>query len=359
MQQKINIGIVIRAMSIGGAEKQSILLAKYLKAKYNVFYFVQKEKPCEEQFLSILIDTGIKPVQLTGSFFNRVKQLNSHIKNNQIQVVFSYLSLDNLLISACKLLNKKFLSVGGVRNSILPYHKFVITRFLHKTFLDYIIFNNYNGRDYFLKKGFRDSGCITIPNCFEINDNGFLDKRPSEDLFTIITVGRFVPQKDYITALRAVKSLQAEEPGMRFRYIIIGYGKLEDEIKNYIRENDIRNVEIVKKPNNISQYYQAADVYLCSSLFEGISNTLLEALSFSLPIVATDAGDNAKIVNHKVNGFIVGPKDHETMAKHILFLAKHKDIREKFGKEGHLLLSRNYSPESFINNYSKFIQGIL
>lgn len=357
MQKKINIGIVIRAISIGGAEKQSILLAKHLKPQFNIFYFVQKKEPCEQQFLDELKRGGISYIQLNGNFLLRVFQLLSVVRKNKIEILFSYLSLDNLLISAAKLFHRKIITVGGIRNSQLPLHKYLITKTLHNVFLDYIIFNNYSGMKSFVEKGFKKSKCISIPNCFEVN----IEKEVStanKDVFTILTVGRFVPQKDYHTALLAYKQLTETNPGVLFRYFIIGYGALEDEIISLINRYNLKGVEVIKKPSNIGYYYRLANVYLCSSLFEGISNTLLEAMAHSLPIVATDAGDNKLLVYDRTNGYIVEPGDYKGMAERISLLYNDEIKRHKFGDEGFKILNANYSSEKFVMNYVEFIEKL-
>lgn len=355
---KKSIAIVIRALSIGGAEKQSLLAAKYLQREYNVFYFIQKNRPCEYQLLNFLSNSNINYYILNGNLIKRILDLNNKLKQNNINIIFSYLSLDNLLISACKLINKNLITVGGVRNSTLPIHKFLIIKFLHYSFLNFVIFNNESGRKKFLNKGFKESKCFTIPNCIELKE--FPNKtQKSEEIINIITVGRFVPQKDWMTALNAFKYLKDNNPNYKFKYYIIGYGILEQEIRSYIFDHDIKNVEIVKKPKNINEYYGEADVYLCASLFEGISNTLLEALSHSLPIIATNVGDNNYLVEDGRNGFLVEVKDFKAMANKIIQIIKDNALKRSFGNEGRKILIEKFSPEIFVDNYVTFIQDNL
>lgn len=358
MQEKVNkVGILIRALSIGGAEKQSLLLAKALKNDNEVFFFVQKASPKEQKHLQFIENEKINYIQLSGNVLSRVKQLHGYIKQKKIQALFSYLTIDNLLASFAGIFNKNLVVIGGIRNSQLPLYKLVVTWILHKFFMNYVLFNNESGKQAFLKKGFSQKKSIVIHNCFESKE--IPEAIINDKTIRILTVGRFVAQKDYLTALKAFSNLQKMNGSKDIRYTIIGYGKLESVIRRFILKNNIKNVEIIINPSNLEEFYNKSNIYFCSSVFEGLSNTIMEALHYGLPVVATDVGDNNILVKDHENGFLCNPLNYKEMAEHLHILVQDKVLRTTFGNKSKIILINEFTEENFKNKYLELLDKII
>lgn len=353
-----NISILIGTLGKGGAEKQSLLLANALKDSYKVTLLIQNSEKSDKEYMNFLLNEEINHICLNGGFFSRLRQLLKHLRISDTKILFSYLTLDNLLASMCKLFNRRLIVVGGVRNCFLPRVKYLLTKILHKYLMDYLIFNNHSGREAFVKDGFAPDKCISIPNCIDHIEPPF--QRPDKQEINILTVGRFVEQKDFFTAINSFNTLQqSEHNGKKYKLTIIGYGKLEQSIRMYIDQNKIRNIEIIVRPNNLPEYYRSSDIFLSASKFEGFSNTIMEALNYSLPVVATNVGDNSFLVHDGKNGFLVPRSDSNRMAERIKILAVNPDLRNSMAAYGYTLLHKNYSIGSFIKNYCEFIEEIL
>jgi hypothetical protein len=193
MKKKIAIGILMNTLDMGGAEKQSLLLAKLMGSEFDVHYIVQKRKPQLKQHLSFIEREKINYIQLSGNILFRIIQLSAYIKKNRIKVLFAFLTLDNTLASIVSIF-QKIKCIGGVRSSYLPVVKFYVTRILQKYFLDYMIFNNHYGRDLFIKKGFLPSKSIVIHNCINNMQKELI--RPDRKTVRILSTGRFNAQND-------------------------------------------------------------------------------------------------------------------------------------------------------------------
>ena len=113
--------------------------------------------------------------------------------------------------------------------------------------------------------------------------------------------------------------------------------------------------KIFINPDNIPELLDAADIYLSTSLIEGTSNSIMEAMNASLPIVATNVGDNPYLVEEGRNGFLLAPGDVTGLAHKMEELTKNALLRLQFGKESLNILRYNYSAEAFRNNYLKII----
>ncbi|TAJ12495.1 glycosyltransferase [Marinilabiliaceae bacterium JC017] len=358
MKNQTAIAIMIRTLSIGGAEKQSILLANTLAKHFRTYLFLQyniidtrNEKLLDRKRLNV--------VTLDGNIFQKVQFIRSCIKENNIRLVFAYLTSDNLIASAATLGIHSANVFGGIRSSLLPFHKYITLKLLHQYFHKGTIFNNHAGRNAFLKKGFNPQKSHVIANCLESPFPQL--KRPAHKPVNIISIGRFVEAKDYNTAIRGIEHLYKElnDPSS-FHYYIIGYGPLEQEIKKQIHNHQLKsNISIIIKPKNIEKYYKNADIFLCTSIFEGLSNVIMEALNYSLPVVATNVGDNAHLVLDQTNGFIINPGKPIEVAEALKLLIRNEKTRIAFGTKGNQHLNQNYSSEQFEKKYLTLINNHL
>lgn len=159
--------------------------------------------------------------------------------------------------------------------------------------------------------------------------------KPLNQRFTIITTGSLVWLKGYEYALMALKRLT--EKGLDCELQIIGDGSELQRILFTRRDLDLeeRVTLFGKLPETeVRQHLQMADAFLLSSLSEGISNAVIEAMSCGLPVMTTDCGGMSELVTDGVEGFLVPVRDAEAMAERLAMLALDVTLRERMGKAG-------------------------
>ncbi len=353
------IVIFIRTLRSGGAEKQSSLLAKALKDTFDVILVVQRGEYVEEKYINFLEENNVSYFLIKGSLLKRSYSLYKLLRKHKTQIIFSYLTSDNFWSAIIgKLAGVKHL-VGGVRSNYLPWHKFLITKYLNLWFQDYTVFNNNAGFQEFVKKGFNESKSIIIPNC--IDEVPPFQKRDKSDSLKILTVARFIEGKDHHTAIKSFHHLISEFSllNKKIEYIIIGHGELENQIVKWISDYGLEEFISVKiNPKNLMDYYKECDIYLCASLYEGFSNSIMEAMFCSMPVVATDVGDNNSQVDDGKTGFIVPPKDHVEIAGKLYSLIQSYDDRISFGQAGNELIKTQFSLEKFRVKYIDLIDKL-
>ena len=359
MSKRASICIIIRSLANGGAEKQSILLANALQDEYHVQLVILSKEPRHHAHLDAITAYGLDHTYLEGGTFTKLKAFTALLKKHQVDLIFSYLPGDTFFAAiGGKLAGVKHI-YGGMRSSLIPeWKKRVGLRFAHNHLLSATIANSHAGKDYYKDNGFNDEKTIVIPNGMIVKQD-YLGRELKETV-EILSVGRFVPAKDYETAIKSISMLKKSKTlNKNFKYIIIGAGELEDQLRHWIRAYKCEDcVELVIDPPNIPDYYRKADIYLCSSFFEGFSNTLMEAASFSLPIVSTDAGDNAYLAIHDETGFISPIYDANSLANHLAILINEDTIRATMGKRSYEHLLKNFSYEAFQKRYKSLLEEI-
>lgn len=353
----MKVAILIKNLTSGGAEKQSILLAKALTDSYEVHYIIFSSKYYEPKYLALLNSNNkINVFKCNGSFASRFKQLVSYLKVQNIDCIFSYLTGANVLaLFAGKIAEVKLL-FPGIRNAYLPPAKAFTDRFLTNVISTKAVLNCHSGFLYFSSNGFKPEKLKVIPNCFE-NITDFKDKIQSENV-RIISVGRFVPQKDYDTALQAIKLVKKQYPNIIYQ--IVGFGDLEDFIRNRVIELALTDsVEIYINPNNIPDLLNESDIYLSTSTFEGTSNSIMEAMNSDLPIVATNVGDNDQLIIGNYNGYLCTVKDAVDISNKLILLIENQRKRIEMGKASKQHLLDNFSMEKFTKSYLQLIESLL
>lgn len=340
----------------GGTEKQAVLLSKVLNTKYNIWLVVYYGELVEEKFVNIISEEKIKLLCLKGSHLFKIIKLYKFIRKESIDIIFSYLLTTNFIGGIIGKFAGVCYTIGGIRSSFIPKNKRFIQKFLQNYVNDYTIYNNFSGIINLKAIGINGKKAVFIPNCIELRSS--ITIRKEKDFVNIISVGRFDAAKDYFTALRAIKIL-SEQNDIMFTYQIVGYGVLEEEIRKWIEKLKLQGiVKINVNSSNIEPYYLESDIYLSTSIFEGLSNTILEAMNYSLPIVATNVGDNDRLIINGQNGFLCSLKDSKAIAERLMILSRSQEMRNKFGERSYKILKENYSLDIFKKKYINFIESL-
>lgn len=352
----MNIVLLIKELPLGGAEKQCLLLAKILQDNYNVILVLQNEEPFEQRYYEFLMRHNIRFQILGGNLIQKISRLRKLLLKEQANLLLSYLTMDNF-IAAFGTLFLKIPVVAGIRNCKLPFSKFLTNLLLQFMFYDKVLFNNYSGMNSLIKMGFLKSKAITVHNCLE-NISPFI-KREDNDSLMIITVGRFVVQKDYFTALKAIAYLKNHlDVQKKFVYKIIGFGEMEQAIKNKVKSLKLDNVQVIVSPENIDFFYKNADILLCTSTYEGMPNVVMEGCNFSLPVVSTIVGDVDYLITQGKTGYLHKVKDYKGLACSMQRLINDYEMRIDFGKHGYDNLVQHFSKQKFKYRYEKLINKI-
>mgnify|MGYP001166164087 FL=1 len=343
--------IFCKTLAIGGAEKQALVLAKLLSEKGEDVLLVNWcgdiIDPRNSKYIN---DNSIHYVGLRGNALRKFREFLKLTGSPGSAVILSYLTLANLISGLTKLFNRNIISIGGIRTEKLPFYKFFFEKLAHNYLNDATVFNNYSAKDKFERRGFNSGKIFVIHNTIRVYQNGERESRQKEKI--IISVSRFVKPKDFTTALYSIKEVVEAGRGENLRYYIVGYGPLEAYIRSLIVLLDLKNhVEILIKPGNIPQILNNSDIYLSTSLFEGLSNSIMEAMSAGLPVIGTDVGDNRYLIEDGYNGFIVPCMDVQVITDRILFLLNNEEIRKEYGINSREKIEKEFSETELLKHY--------
>ena len=306
----MKIQFLINSLTSGGAEKVAITLFNELSKsdKYKIFFFtLEKDKfydlnrKIKYKNLSNLNLKTNKLLKILLVPFLFLKYLIKTKKTNP-DVLVSFLEISNFInILTAKILKKPVIISERINpklmfdNSTLygKVHNFLI-KFLYPK-ADKIIIVSKEIEEILIKHyNIPKEKIKTIYNPHYINKYQQLSNESEEkyknifkESFVFINIGRLTEQKGQWFLIRAFRKVVDKYP--KAKLIILGDGELKNKLQNLINKLNLQNnVYLLGLQKNPFKFLKHSDCFVLSSLWEGLPNTLIEALSLNLPVISTD-----------------------------------------------------------------------
>jgi glycosyltransferase involved in cell wall biosynthesis len=168
--------------------------------------------------------------------------------------------------------------------------------------------------------------------------------------FTLLYVGRLAPLKDHATLLRAVALMRAHHPDVQLW--IVGDGPLDLSLRKLTDQLGLSDsVTFFGEQSDISPFMLAADLFVSSSVTEGLPVSLLEAMSVGLPAVVTDVGGMGEIARLSGAVTLVPSSDPEGMAAALCDAISTRQELPKRGQLASHCYERYFRPERMLDDY--------
>ncbi|CAG0124507.1 N-acetyl-alpha-D-glucosaminyl L-malate synthase [Rhodocyclaceae bacterium] len=176
------------------------------------------------------------------------------------------------------------------------------------------------------------------------------------------SVGRMAEVKDYPNLVRAFLRLLelSPEARSRARLVILGEGTARAECLALLKQANAEQLAwLPGSRDDIADLMRQFDVFTLSSLGEGISNTILEAMACGLPVIATSVGGNTELVVDGITGTLVPPAAPEAMAQALLTYFEDNALARKHGTAGREKIEAQFSMEAMVRGYMGVYDAVL
>jgi glycosyltransferase involved in cell wall biosynthesis len=337
MCKNSNIVIFMPSIEGGGVEKNLFLITNFLSLKF-------------KKLTLITCSSNIK------NFNKKIKIINFNNNLEKINFRFLKIIISSLVLFMYLLKNKNVVVLSFQANifailiGFLLGRKVVVRlnsspsgwlkndfkRMLFKkiySLADLIIVNSFEFKKELKNKLNINSFCIYNP----LNHNEIIQKSKikiknklykNKNSIKMINVGRLVDQKDHITLLKSINSLKKK---IKIELIIMGRGYNKNKIENYIHNNSLKNnVKILSFKKNPYPYIKYSDVFVLSSIYEGLPNVLLEAIVLKKFIISSDCPTGPKeILKNGKGGLLFKTGSHKNLSEQILKYSKNKNNKKK------------------------------
>jgi glycosyltransferase involved in cell wall biosynthesis len=369
----MNLLLVVPSLHLGGTERQAVAMLNGLTAHGHLVRIAtlypggELERDLDESQIIRINKKGRWDV------VSALLRLQKIISLNHIDVTYSLLGTPNIM---CAML-KPFISsklAWGIRASemhltnygrLARISEFIETRL--SSLPDIIISNSNSGKTHARTKGYPDKKMHVVPNgidteAFQPDKSRRLSIRSSwgirDGRFLIGIPARIDPIKDHPTFLRAAALAARHDDNLRFACIGGGNAALATRLTALATELGI--AEKVVWPGqqwDMKAAYNALDLACLSSLGEGFSNALSEAMACGIPCTATDAGDNAHIIGE--TGIVVDTGDHEALAQAFLAMKKRITETSDISAQCRERIVTNFSLPTMVENVHSLLSGLV
>lgn len=144
------------------------------------------------------------------------------------------------------------------------------------------------------------------------------------------------------------------------RFFIVGEGELRKTLEEQIARLGLQDKVILTGfRNDVELFLTAADLFVLSSHLEGLCTSLLDAMWFSKPAVATSVGGVVDVIQHEKNGLLVEAKNPQALADSIMTCLKSVSLRERLGVEARRTVEERFSAQSTVQGTMQVYQRML
>jgi sugar transferase (PEP-CTERM/EpsH1 system associated) len=181
------------------------------------------------------------------------------------------------------------------------------------------------------------------------------------DKLVVGTVGRLQAVKDQITLVLAFTHLLRNDPSLRqvLRLVIVGDGPERASLLACINQHGLADVTWVPgSRDDLHGVYQCLDLFVLTSLREGVSNTLLEAMATGLPVIVTAVGGNVELVADDVNGRLVPISNPSVLAAAIGQYLASVALRSRHSEASRLRAQNDFSIDLMVDSYVRLYDSL-
>jgi glycosyltransferase involved in cell wall biosynthesis len=176
--------------------------------------------------------------------------------------------------------------------------------------------------------------------------------------FVIVQVARLDYLKDHATAVRTLARVVPHRPDARL--VLIGEGPERDSIREVVRRHGLEaHVRFLGLRKDVARLLSAADLFLLTSISEGIPLTVIEAMAAGLPVVSTGVGGLPEVVEEGRTGLLAPSGDHDALARTICRLAGDPALREQMGRLGRQRAEAHFSEPRMHTRYGQLYREML
>jgi glycosyltransferase involved in cell wall biosynthesis len=364
----MKITCLIDSLGSGGAQRQLCTLAVLLK-KRGMDVSMLTYHPYDF-FLPMLQEAGIEYTCLQSrSIPRRILAVRRALRHGSQDVVLAFLAGPTFLAELAAIPRRTWGLVVSERNAVSAASNSHLAwlRHFHRI-ADYVTTNSHTNRLMIERAVPSLKGrTVTIYNAVDLQvfPSGPLPDTGGNEGFRMMVAARYERQKHPSGLIKALALARAKAPSLSIQ--LDWYGRheatLDEEVysqaKQVVEQHGLQNcVRLHGESRTIMAEYRRADAVALPSFYEGLPNTICEAMACGRPILMSDVCDAGNLVKNGHNGFLFDPFSPEDIARAILeFAALNVTERESMGRRSREMAERMFDPVVVAARYAEILSA--
>lgn len=374
------IFLFLPTLFVGGTERQVFYLAKALnKRKFHVVVGTFYRGGI---FWNRLEKEGVELVSFDRKskfdFIHFFKKITSFLRKEKFDIVQTFLPVANFYgVKAAKKAGIENI-FASIRSSYMDFSKyslgsriyFYLSRKIINKYASKVIYNSFAGKSYHQKIGFKKEAVVIwngvdFKKLYKIKNTVNKEKKKrelnlSDNAKIICNISRLDPKKGHSILLDSFYLLSRNFKDIYL--LIVGDGKNEikkEIIKTAKKYNLQERVRFLGMREDVYEIISISNALVSSSIFgEGISNSIIEAMSLGVPVIATDVGDHSLMLN-QVRGLIVPSRNSYALKEAFEKILFDENLKSTLVRNAHDFVEKNFMIDKMVDNYLKIWNGKL
>lgn len=348
----MKIFFTLASLGSGGAERVVSLLANQMSAmghqieivclKFNEVYYQ--------------VDSAVKvtlAMQQTRNRFTELFWLRKYVKKERPDVVIAFTE-GVYCFTIAALLGTKIPVIASERldPSAMTWKRNLLKR-LFLPYADWLVVQTQSIKNYFPESIQRKTSIVYNP----VNENVFRQSENAENRENrVISVGRLYPQKNQQMMIRAFAQIADRFPD--WQLLIYGEGPLRNSLELLVNSLGLDGrVLLPGRTDHVIEELRKSKIFCMSSDYEGMSNSMIEAICVGLPIVTTNVSGTEDLVQEGISGFVTGIGDADGMARALEKLMEDDGLIRQMG-DNCLKMKPQFLLDTVVEKWMELIRNV-
>jgi len=353
-----NILFFFSTTQIGGAETNIILISRELAENgYNIFFAYVKDNGPFFQRIDF-VQKGKLEIGPLKNVCRASLRYHNFIRENKIDVVFNF----GLRVEIFSRIFSKLFGVSKVISNIrgADLYKPKLQVFLDritKDLTDYWVSNSKAALDvYHVREKIPIEKSIVIYNFLDDSVNLPKNKHLHKNFSNSIGIlANITENKGYFDLIKLSELLS--QIGMKHKFIFAGEDKTNGQFFNALNNSKVKgNFMYLGRIDNKYDFFSSIDIFILPSYTEGMPTSIMEAMSYGVPVISTNVGGIPEQITDGYNGILCTPGDINAL-KEGIFALQDCSVREKYVSRSFDILKNKFRKEKSINMFINIIEG--
>lgn len=198
---------------------------------------------------------------------------------------------------------------------------------------------------------------VILPHSINFRQNSkIIHPTPLEDTIYIGSYGRFSPEKGYQCLIKALKILS--QNNIKFKALIGGSGADESLLKTQVKKSNLeKQVNFIGWVQDKESFYKKINLFISPSNEEEFSITILEAMKYYTPVLATKCDGPSDIIEDQNTGFLTDINKPKKMAEKIEYIKNNSSLLQQIALNAYHQLSKKYAVKTFQENLQNIVKN--